>query len=295
MDLRCLNTFIHVAELSSFTKAGDRLGYSQPTVSFHIKQLEDEVGEKLFDRIGHTVTLTDRGHKVLEYALVINRLTDEMMTENKKNESPSGLIRITMADSLCTPIVAEGFAEFKKKYPNIFLKIRTAGTDEMFGMLDHNETDILCTLDNHIYNNMYVISAEENIGVHFVCAADDPLASSGEISTEALMSSPFLLTEKGMSYRRMLDDFFAKRSVEVTPELELGNADMLCKLVCDGQGISFLPDYVTERAVKENKLKRLDVKGLDVELWKQVIYHKDKWVSPQMKAVLGFLSGLTIG
>ena len=59
MDLRALSIFIEVAELGSFTRAGEKLGYSQPTISFQIKQLEKEMGAQLFDRIGHTVTLTD--------------------------------------------------------------------------------------------------------------------------------------------------------------------------------------------------------------------------------------------
>ena len=68
MDLRSLSVFIEVAELGSFTRAGEKLGYSQPTISFQIKQLEEELGAKLFERINHTVTLTDRGREVLRYA-----------------------------------------------------------------------------------------------------------------------------------------------------------------------------------------------------------------------------------
>ena len=68
MDLRSLNIFIEVAELGSFTRAGEKLGYSQPTISFQIKQLEKEMGVTLFDRIGHTVTLTDAGRDALPYA-----------------------------------------------------------------------------------------------------------------------------------------------------------------------------------------------------------------------------------
>ena len=61
MDLRGLQIFMEVAEQNSFTRAGERLGYSQPTVSFQIRQLEQELGVPLFDRIGHTVCLTDAG------------------------------------------------------------------------------------------------------------------------------------------------------------------------------------------------------------------------------------------
>ncbi|MBQ5676877.1 MAG: LysR family transcriptional regulator, partial [Lachnospiraceae bacterium] len=65
MEIKNLDTFIQVAELSSFTKAADKLGYSQSTVSFQIKQLETELGAQLFERINHTVSLTERGKEIL--------------------------------------------------------------------------------------------------------------------------------------------------------------------------------------------------------------------------------------
>ena len=77
MELRNLITFIHVAELGSFTKAAEQLGYSQSTISFQIKQLEEELGCLLFERINHTVTLTQRGHELVTYAHQVRSLTDE--------------------------------------------------------------------------------------------------------------------------------------------------------------------------------------------------------------------------
>ena len=68
MDLRTLQLFVFVAELGSFTRAGEELGYSQPTVSFQIRQLEQELGVPLFDRIGRSVSLTAAGRKALDYA-----------------------------------------------------------------------------------------------------------------------------------------------------------------------------------------------------------------------------------
>ena len=68
MDIKNLVTFIHVAELRSFTKAGDKLGYSQSTVSFQIRQLENELGVPLFERINRTVTLTEHGVRLLRSA-----------------------------------------------------------------------------------------------------------------------------------------------------------------------------------------------------------------------------------
>ncbi len=293
MDLRNLSTFIQVAELNSFTRAAEKLGYSQPTVSFQIKQLESELGVQLFERVGHTVSLTADGRAALTRAQQICRLSDEMIGGGAE-ENEATTIRLAMADSLCSPLISDGFAAFRQAHPHISLQIIAAGTDEMFRRLDHNEVDLVCTLDNHFYNTTYVISNEQKVGAHFVCAADHPLAKAKTVAVSDLLKEPFLLTEKGMSYRRLLDERLARDSMELAPVLELGSADVLCKLVAQGVGLSFLPDYVTKAAVKSGHIVRLPVEGFEVELWKQILHHRDKWMSPQLAAVIDYLAGLTI-
>lgn len=294
MDLESLNIFIQVAELNSFTRAGEKLGYSQPTVSFQIKQLEKELGAKLFDRIGHTVSLTDAGRDALSYAQNICRMSEEMVLGANRRYEARGLVRLAMPDSLCVPLFGNKFSKFREMYPNVSLEIMTAGTDQLFSLLDHNEVDLVCTLDNHIYNNNYIIVDEEKINVHFVVSAKNRLAKYKEVELEELLKEPFILTEKGMSYRRLLDEHFARKSLQIQPVLEMANADLICKLVEQDMGISFLPDYVTEDVVKKKKVVRLSVEELDVELWKQLFYRRDKWVSLQMKAIIEHLSSILI-
>ncbi|MBQ8816664.1 MAG: LysR family transcriptional regulator [Lachnospiraceae bacterium] len=294
MDLRSLNTFIQVAELGSFTRAGEKLGYSQPTISLQIKQLERELGVQLFERIGHTVSLTEDGRAALSYAQRICHMSLEMMQGANQEQEPGGIIRLAMADSLCMPLIIKEIAEFRRQYPKVSLHIITTGTDEMFRLLDHNEVDIVCTLDSHIYSTSYIISNEEKIGVHFVCAANNPLAQKKDVLLEDLLKYPFVLTEKGMSYRRLLDERLARHSLEIQPMLEIGRADLICKLVEEDTGISFLPDYVTEEAVREKRIVRLEVKDFKVELWKQLLYHRDKWMSFQMKVFLEHLGKIQL-
>ena len=294
MDLRSLQTFIEVAELGSFTRAGERLGYSQPTVSFQIRQLEQELGVPLFDRIGHTVSLTDAGREALDYAQRICNLSREMTVSGIQNRPVSGVIRLGMADSLCGPLIARGFARFRQEYPNITLHIYDAGTGELFRMLDHNEVDLICTMDSRVYNTAYVTAQEEAIGTHFVVGRGHPLADQKTVKVEQLLDQPFLLTEKGMSYRRLLDENLAARSLEVRPVLETARADIICGLTVQNMGIGFLPDYVTEADVRSGHLIRLPVEDIRVTVWKQIIYRRDKWLSPQMKAMIGYLSGICL-
>jgi len=294
LDLRNLLTFIQVAELNSFTRAAEKLGYSQPTVSFQIKQLEQELGMQLFERIGHTVCLTDDGRRALSHAQEIFQISQRMALGDIDHDEPRGLIRIAMADSLCAPLIVRRFSQLRKKFPHISLKITTAGTDEMFRLLDHNEVDMVCTLDNHIYNSTYIISNEEKVDIHFVCSAQNPLAKRETVCIDDLLNESLLLTEKGMSYRRFLDEQLARLSREIHPALEIGNADQICRLVEENAGISLLPDYVTASSVKNGSIVRLTVQNFDAELWKQILYHRDKWMSLQLKTVLDYLSSVSL-
>ncbi|HJD29449.1 MAG TPA: LysR family transcriptional regulator [Candidatus Blautia avicola] len=287
MDTKNLTTFIYVAELRSFTKAADRLGYSQSTVSFQIKQLETELACQLFERINHTVQLTEKGREVLEYAHQINRMTRELK-DSMKEETASGYIRLAMADSLCTSLLSRDFLYFRELYPNIALKIIAAGTEEMFRLMNHNEADAILTLDNHIYNTEYRILREEKVRTFFVAGADTEIASASSLSIEELLLQPFILTEKGMSYRRLLEEKLAELSLEIQPVLEVGSTELICSLVEQGAGISFLPEYVIKDRVKAGTLVCLPVSGLEIHVWKQLLYHRNKWISPQMEKVLKY-------
>ena len=287
MDTKNLTTFIYVAELRSFTKAADRLGFSQSTVSFQIKQMENELGCQLFERINHTVQLTEKGREVLEYAHQINRMTRELK-DSMKEETASGYIRLAMADSLCTSLLSRDFLHFRELYPNIALKIIAAGTEEMFRLMNHNEADAILTLDNHIYNTEYRILQEEKVRTFFVAGADTEIASASSLSIEELLLQPFILTEKGMSYRRLLEEKLAELSLEIQPVLEIGSTELICSLVEQGAGISFLPEYVIKDRVKAGTLVCLPVSGLEIHVWKQLLYHRNKWISPQMEKVLKY-------
>ena len=287
MDIKNLTTFIYVAELRSFTKAADRLGFSQSTVSFQIKQLETELSCQLFERINHTVHLTEKGREVLEYAHQINRMTRELK-DSMKEEVSFGYIRLAMADSLCTSLLSRDFLRFRELYPNISLKIIAAGTEEMFRLMNHNEADAILTLDNHIYNTEYRIFREEKVRTFFVAGAGTRIASASSLSIEELLLQPFILTEKGMSYRRLLEERLAELSLEVQPVLEIGSTELICSLVEQGAGISFLPEYVIKDRVKAGTLVCLPVSGLEIHVWKQLLYHRNKWVSPQMERVLKY-------
>ena len=294
MDIKALHIFIEVAELGSFTKAGDKLGYSQPTVSFQIKQLEKELGTSLFDRIGHTVSLTDAGRDALRYAQHICHLSQEMILDTAGHREPAGILRLGMPDSLCEPLIAGHFHAFRNHYPQISLQIFTGDTEHLLMFLDHNEADLILTMDDHLYNHNYVIVDEEHIDVHFVVSPENLLVRKDSVTIEELLQHPFLLTEKGMSYCRLLDERLARSSMEIQPVLETGRADLICALAEENAGIGFLPDYVTADSVRKGKLVRLHVQDFRVVVWKQLLYRREKWVSLPMQAMIDHISRIRL-
>jgi len=287
MDLKTLRTFIQVAELGSFTKAARRLGFSQPAVTCQIKQLEEELNVRLFERVRHTVTLTQQGREVLGYAYQVTQLTQTLAQDLHAAGEVAGHIHLAMADSLVA-LLGRAFRDFWRDWPGIRLKITTAGTEEMFRLLNHNEADLVMTLDSRVYDAEYVIIHEEKVTAHFVAPADSPLTGRGSVPVGEVLEQPFLLTEKGMSYRRLLDERLAAQSLEIIPALETGDVALICRLVERGAGCSFLPDYATQEAVEAGRLARLPVEGFEIDVWKQLFCHRDKWLSPQLRAVMEY-------
>ena len=289
MELRNLITFIHVAELGSFTRAAEQLGYSQSTISFQIKQLEDELGCLLFERINHTITLTERGHELVSYAHRICALTDEFKESIAKEEELSGRIHIVTPDSICEDMISARYMDFHNKYPSIFVRFSTGDTGNMLNMIDHNEADIIITLDQRLYNKDYVIAKEEPLSTHFVASSTSKFANCKGLSIKDIINEPFVLTEYGQGYRRVLDKELAKKSLEITPVLEIGRTDIITSVLVDNNMISYLPDFVTKDLIDAGKLCYLDVTDINVDVWKQLIYHKNKWLSRSMKAFIEYI------
>ena len=289
MELRNLITFIHVVELGSFTKAAENLGYSQSTISFQIKQLEDELGCLLFERINHTLTLTQRGHELVSYANQIRNLTDEFKESLEEEKALSGHINIVTPDSICDSMINKNYIDFHNKYPSVSIKFTTADTSVMFDMLDRNEADIIITLDSHSYNKNYIIAKEEPISIHFVANVNSKFAGVNNLSIKDIINEPFILTEHNQGYRRVFNRELEKKSLEINPILEIGRTDMITSLVAHSNMISFLPDFVTNKMVEDGHLCYLDICDMNIDIWKQLIYHKNKWMSKSLKAFINYI------
>lgn len=289
MDFKKLETFIYVAELSSFTKAAEKLGYTQSAVSFQIKELEKELNTTLFERINHSIKLTPKGREILELAHKMIAVSDEIKKTADETSDAAVTIRIAMAHSLCHFIFWDNFSSFSKLYPNIKLQVILADTQEMFRLAKQNSVDLVFTLDKHIYDANYIIENEYRVNTSLVSSPKSQIADKDEVTINDIKNIPMILTEKGMSYRQVFEDYAARNGLALEPVLEIGDTALICHLVSQNSGISFLPDFVTENYVECGKLKRLALKNFSPEIWIQILYHRDKWITPQIRCVINYL------
>lgn len=287
MDTNVLKTFIAVCEYSGFSAAAKELGYTQSTVSSQIKQLEKELDVRLFDRYYHKINLTEKGVLVLQQARNILKAQAKMLDSLNSAESIEGEIRLSMSSSVCSRYFKNDFLRFHHQYPEIKVEITENGTEQMFDKLRKNETDLVFTLDRHIYDSDFIICAEQEEQVHFIAAADNPVADCSWKLSE-ISQNEFVLTEQAMSYRKILNETLASQSLEIRPVLEIGNPLQICELVKNSSLLSFLPDFISEKYVKDGQIKRLDVAGCPVTVWTQLLLHKNKWRSPAINVFIEF-------
>lgn len=289
MEIKNLESFRKVAELASFTRAADALGFTQSTISFQIRQLEEELGVPLFERNNRTVTLTNEGRRLLPIANDILRLSAEAGHIRGSEEQPAGLVRLGIAESLASWQMRDKFAFFHSRYPEIHLQLITGSTADTFQRLQRNEVDMVYTLDKKTADKKYVTALEKPVNMRFVTRYDHPLAGKSHITAEDLLQSDLLLTEKDMSYRALLDEALASRGSESEPIIEAGDTHLICELLRQGVGISCLPDFVVEADVKNGVLVTLDVPDIKLDVWRQLLYNRSKWLSPETQRVIALL------
>ena len=206
-----------------------------------------------------------------------------------REEDIRGHIHIVTPDSVCEEMIYSYYIDFHNQYPNISIKFTTADTSVMFDMLDHNEADAIITLDSHSYRKDYVIAKEQPLSMHFVTNPRSEFAGRQGLKMQDIASAPFILTEYGQGYRRVFDKELAKKSIDITPVLEIGRTDIITHVLEGSDMISYLPDFVTAKQVKEGKLCYLDVCDMNLEIWKQLIYHKNKWMSKSLKTFIEYV------
>jgi len=289
MEFRNLKTFVRVSELRSFSAAAKELGYSQSAISMQINQLEEELGTRLFDRVGRSIALTEQGGRFFGHAQNILRMAENACRDLMNTQTISGQLRMTMPQSLCMGTFPDVVRRYHEKYPDVQIIASVATTTEMFRALAQNDVDLVYTLDTPIFRPDAVVALSEPVQVVFVAPKDHPLAQKVHVTLEECVPYPFILTEAGMSYRSHLEAALAEKNLEIQPFLEIGTPEVIARMVANGMGLSLLPEFVVNEYIQRGKIVKLEVEGFSAELWRQLVYHKGKWISPAMQAMIDLL------
>ncbi len=290
MEFREINTFLQVAQLQSFSKAARHLGYSQAAVTIQIKQLEKELGVYLFDRIGKQISLTHQGQIFYQHALTVMKSMEQAknaVSDSSGAAELNGTLCLGTIESICASIFPELLSEYHRLYPKVSISIITDSPDVLLERMNENAIDIVYLLDRRIYDTRWhktMETAERNI---FVASPEHILARSKRIlELDEVLRFPFLLTEKDASYRYMLEQYLASTDRVVKPFLEIGNTEFIIHMLLKNMGISFLPEFTIRRELELGQLSALNVRGFHMQTWRQIFYHKDKWVTREMQEFL---------
>lgn len=284
MELRQLSTFIRVAQFKSFSKAAESLGYSQSAVTVQIHQLEEELGTRLFDRMGKRIALTDPGTQFLERAYeVLNEVNKARLSVSDAGEL-RGRLHIGTIESLCFFKMPAVLRMYWEKHPQVVIRVTTGEPETLIEQMERGELDMIYILDEPQYNNDWRKLMEQREEVVFVASAalGEELRNVPDLKVEQLLDKPFYLTERDANYRRVLDRFLASRETILTPFLECSDTSFIIKMLEINRGISFLPWYAVEKSVREGKLSLLNVTNMHVSLYRQIFSHKEKWHTREM-------------
>lgn len=282
MEIRQLITFQKVAELGSFSRAAEKLGYSQSAVTLQIKALEEEYGLLLFERFNKKVKITSKGQIFLRYAE--NILGQIKTLENTVTDSDTDdhILHIGTLDSLCAFSLSEILKIMRKNKPEYRIKISKGSPSELISLMEKNEVDIIYILDVLRYDTKWKRVLQKEEPCLFVCGPDNPVLKNKNISLTELLKYPFYLTEAKDNYQFALAQQLAFNDLSVDPVLEVGDTEVISHMLYEGDAVSFLPRFAVEKHLKEGDLKLVPTDDLNINMYHQIIYHKNKWLTDEM-------------
>lgn len=287
MDVRKLEAFCKVYELQSFSKAGEELFLSQPTISSHVANLESELGVKLFDRMGRMVMPTEAGHVLHKSALSVFENLDqakasiEMLRDKVVGDLVVGCSTIPSHNIM--PGLINGFSH---RYPQVSFTIHTSDSSDVIRRVAEGEwpVGIVGTLPSD-ENLVAELLLEDDVAI--IAASDAAwLPDKGLLTFEELAELPWIMRAKGSGTRNVLESGLA----EVGKTMQDINIRCRVETTCEvlahtvsGVGISVSSQLACADHLKSGKLTRLTVPQLEGKRSFYLIYHADRYMFPALK------------
>ena len=286
MDLKQLNTFLTISKLQSFTKAADALNYAQSSVTTQIKLLEEELGVKLFERMGKNISLTHDGKKLIPYAQKMLKLSVDIKNNISEEDYPKGVLTIGVAESLCVIRLPEIIKAYRKLYPEVEIALKFGSCADFRRYMNDNLIDVAFSLGAKIDGGEFVSEIEREETMLLLAYPGHPLLEKEKVLPEDLKGESLILTEVGCSYRASFERILKDAGICPRITIESGSVHAIKQFTMSGMGISLLAKVAVEEELANGKLLALNWLGADFEIVSQVLYHKSKWLSPALEAFI---------
>jgi DNA-binding transcriptional LysR family regulator len=283
VNLRQMRSFIAVARLGNFTRAAEFLHVSQPTLTVHIKQLEETLGLKLFDRNPRAVNLTRMGRDLLP---TFERTLQDLdsMLQNTKNVSTArhGVIRISVLPSLAASVLPDAIRRFRQENPGASFAIRDCVAGSLLDLIRSDDVDLGLTGGKVDFPDIEVLLRASDV-MNVVYPEGHPIGGVARVTAERLAQFPLIMMDVRTSVRAVTDQAFSKAKLMPKPVAEVTYMMTALGLVRAGIGITILPASAREvAAIPSLRAKRINDPNFSRLI--ALIKKKDRTLPPLSKA-----------
>jgi LysR family cyn operon transcriptional activator len=276
MELRQLQYFVKAAETMNFTEAAAAVFITQSTLSQQIKQLEEELGMLLFDRIGRHVRITEAGHIFLTHATkILNEVQKGKQAITELNNAATGELNLGVSYAF-TSLLLPALAPFSNKYPGIKIFITYGSPEELEKKLRLAELDMILAFHNQSDDEDLEMQVLFSSSIVMVVAKDNPLAKLEKISLEELAQQELILPGKGFSSRDFINSLFYKSKIVPNIRIELNDMHSLLSLIQNGHWATVLNEKALigwDRVVAVPIIAK-GIKRQSYILWQKGVYRK---------------------
>ncbi len=280
LTLRQLKVFKTVAEQSSYTQAAQLLHLTQPAVSMQLRQLEENIGLPLFEKLGRKIHLTEAGKELFYYSQRIFqdlREIDEVMDAFKGKQR--GHLRISVATT-ANHFATRLLAAFLEHHPGIGLSLDVTNRKSLLKQLSNNEADLVIMGEPPQEAPLESLAFMENPLV-VIAPAKHPLASAkGKIGLKRLSQETFVTREKASGTRAAMARFFATHDIPFRTSIEMTSNEAIKHAVEAGLGLGIVSIHTLELELETGRLAILDVEGFPILRHWYLMHAKGKRLSP---------------
>lgn len=289
MNTKNLVTFKAILETGSFQKAADKLNYTQSTVSFQIKQLEDELSIKLFEKIGRKMILTQAGKDILPYIDTILQGAEQINNYGKNLSEITGTLRLAIPDSILIYTMQPFIQTFLHEAPKVQLIINSLQSGEVHQAILEGKADIGINCDKDYYPDTIV---HKYIGTYRALLVASPFSEPSLldfITPHQRKPLSLICNEPDGYYQLEMNHYLTMKDIILNPYMKVQSIEAVKKCVMNNLGIAIVPSYSVTEEMKNGSLIPIKTEIDETKYNSVCIYNKNKWLSPQMQLALDII------